>query len=439
MNNKKKLAVAILSVLVVISLLFTKDSLEVTDNSEAMPLSLRSSSSGSVAAAAVADATTATERVDEATIQTVREHGVDRVYLELFNKAKTLADEDYGKHHNNGLMGVVIGPTEGRFDYTWKAIKNGARIRNIMQKHPEGKERKQIRLALVTSRQHVDELKKCGQLKSEACKIWTKFNGTLFDDVIQTDEDLPYKGNDNHTDLKQGTSKFWLKALGGYRLAPYRHSLFLDSDAYLCPGFEALFQFSNSDAGYKNHWQVPIVGSGDLTIGLEQFVHDKKKLDKWIPGNEDALSDFARFQLRNTGTVLFNFERRFGHHFAHFIPLVAEHIYNNVATPQKKVTNDQWPFRIALYLFKRLHPHFVEHNFPMHTSCRSYPGQKYAGTDGFLNGMFPMQPDGKHCSECSCTPCLVNHCRGYTVKINGNLGWEDDFEYDQNYQRKSTL
>jgi len=361
--------------------------------------------------------------VDETIMLAVREHGVDRVYLDLFHKAKIMADEDYEKRHERGLMGIVIGPTDGNFDYTLKAIRNGARIRNIMKEH--GKENL-VKLALVASEEHLTEIfEKClsqdknHQLSDslqEACNILTRenYNGTLFDDIIKSETEPPYKWNDEHTNLDQGSSKF----------------CFLDSDAYPCPGFEALFQFSNTNAGYDKHWQPSFMGGGDLAIGIEQFP-ETNGVDHqtfWTPGDANVLTDFARFPQRNTGTVLFNFETTRGHHFAHFVPLVAEHVYNNVATPSNKVVNDQWPFVIALYLFKRLDPGFVEHIFPMHTSCRSYPGWEYAGTDGFLNGMFPMQPSGEHCSECSCTPCLVNHCSGYDVKINGFFGWEDDFE-----------
>ena len=148
---------------------------------------------------------------------------------------------------------------------------------------------------------------------------------------------------------------------------------------------------------------------------------------KWIPGDEEILSDSIHFAERNTGAVLFNFERPLTHTLAHFIPLVSEHIYNNVATPDKKVVNDQVPFRVALYLFQRFQPQFVEHQIPMHASCRTYPGLGYAGTDGFLNGMYPLQQDGRPCRECSCTPCLINHnAASHRVTMDGYMGWEED-------------
>jgi hypothetical protein len=112
------------------------------------------------------------------------------------------------------------------------------------------------------------------------------------------------------------------------------------------------------------------------------------------------------------------------HTFAHFIPLVSEHVLEYVATPQEKVLNDQTPFRNALFLFKRLVPEFNEQQLPMHSSCRSYPGRIYAGVDGFKNGMFPIQQEGKPCNEFSCS-CNVAHTPGYGVFFNGNMGWEE--------------
>ena len=217
-----------------------------------------------------------------------------------------------------------------------------------------------------------------------------------------------------------------MKALGGYRLAPYEHSLFLDSDSYPCPGIKNLFQLTKPEEYFGKYWQLPITGAADLAIGMDQYADWQNH--KWIPGDANILTDCANFAERNTGTVLFNFQQPLAHILAHFIPLVSEHVYNNVASSKQKVTNDQVPFRMALYLFHRFQPDFVEHQIPMHASCRAYPGRNIAGTDGFKNGMYPLQQDGKQCSECSCTPCLINHFSIdiWPVKIGGFLGWEED-------------
>jgi len=371
--------------------------------------------------------------------------GVDPVYIKLFEEAKLRSEKDYDSSHRDGTFGIVIGPTEGKFKYTLLALENGKRIRSILgppgrRSSATGNTKTSLKLALMTSPQHVEVLNACPRINQnvvrtfkagkinheqikEACRLWA--NGTIFDHIIPM-QDAPYKSNDNHTNLDQGSSKFWLKALGGYRLAPYKHSLFLDSDSYPCPGIEKLFQLTNPDnSNFGKLWQLPTTGAGDLAVGMDQFAVWQNEM--WIPGDEIILADSLKFAERNTGAVLFSFERPIAHTLAHFIPLVSEHIYNNVASPNQKVTNDQVPFRVALYLFHRFQPDFVEHQIPMHASCRTYPKLSAAGTDGLLNGMFPLQQDGKPCSECSCSPCLISHTAGtYHLTIGGFMGWEED-------------
>jgi len=397
-----------------------------------------------------------TEDDDDDDIPPHAKLGVDPIYIELFKKAQLLSKYDYASSHQHGKFGIVIGPTEGEFRHTLKALENGKRISSILQLNQiqqglSTTTKKDLKLALMASPEHVQILDSCSSYMinqqpnkinitrfkekmsdavienlpdqnelEEACRLWA--NGTLFDHTLKMN-DAPYKHNDNHTNLDQGSSKYWLKALGGYRLAPYQHSLFLDSDSYPCPGVQKLFQLTDPD-GYLfgKYWQLPVSGPGDLAIGVDQFAAWQNGL--WIPGDKKVLSDCSNFAERNTGAVLFNFQRLLAHTLAHFIPLVSEHIYNNVATPEQKVVNDQVPFRVALYLFRRFQPDFVEHQIPMHASCRTYPGVQHSGTDGFLNGMYPLQHDGKPCKECSCTPCLINHTPDYPVTIGGFMGWE---------------
>ena len=192
--------------------------------------------------------------------------GVDPVYIKLFEEAKLRSEKDYDSSHKDGTFGIVIGPTEGKFRYTLLALQNGKRIRSILgppdrRSSATVNAKTSLKLALMTSPQHVEVLNACPQINKnavsefkageinddqikEACRLWA--NGTIFDHIIPM-QDAPYKSNDNHTNLGQGSSKFWLKALGGYRLAPYKHSLFLDSDSYPCPGIDKLFQLTNPD------------------------------------------------------------------------------------------------------------------------------------------------------------------------------------------------
>jgi hypothetical protein len=345
-------------------------------------------------------------------------NGVDPVYLELLEVAERKSAADFETSHQRGDRGVAIGPTDGNFDYSVKALQNAKRIRYIL-----GNDRS-VKIALMTSKEHLTILSqecsdKPGQRLAEACRLWA--NNTLFDDVI-VPKDNEFRGNDNHTEVHRGTSNHWLKALGGYRLAPYTRTMFLDSDAYPCPGFEKLFDLVLPVA----EWQIPSEAPADLAIGIEQWVGGATLF--WNPGDDHVYQDFKYFRKRNTGVVLFHFHSQTAHTLAHFIPLVSEHIFNYVATPNQKVVNDQTPFRTALFLFKRLVPEFNEQQFPMHSSCRSYPGMSYAGVDGFKNGMFPIQQDRKPCNECFCTPCRIVHTRIYNVYINGQLGWEENLD-----------
>jgi hypothetical protein len=349
--------------------------------------------------------------------------GVDPVYIELLEEAERRSAEAFKTSHQRGERGIVVGPTEGNFNHATKALENAKRIRYIL-----GNDRS-VKIALMASKEHVELLtKKCSRNETkkedrETCRLWA--NGTLFDDVIETIDD-EFVGNDNHTDLGQGTSKHWLKALGGYRNAPYKKTLFLDTDAYPCPGFEKLYGVVTP----RSPWQLPNYEVAHLAVGIDQYGFADGSGEFWTPGNKTILKDFLTFRERNTGSVLFHFHDQVANTFAQFLPLVAEHVFNNVGTIQKKVTHDQIPFRVALYLFRRLVPDFVEHQLPMHSSCRSYPGASYAGTDGFEYGMFPIQQKGQHCRECRCTPCLIAHTRIYPVTINGNMGWEEFLEME---------
>ena len=343
---------------------------------------------------------------------------------------------DYKVYHIHGKRGVAIGPVGGKFDHTIKALRNARRTRNILM------EDSGVKLALVTSKEHKLILEQyCGgnhddtdiadiakDKIEEACRLYS--NGTLLDDIIETWPDPPYtneshaKGNRNSDSY---TSRFQMMSLRGAFRAPYVQTLILDSDAFPCPGFEKLF---DALIPYSNkHWSAPSIAPADLVIGLEQF-HSLRNWhvpSKYNPGSGKWHSDFENFSIRNTGAHLWNFEREYTHVFAHFLVLVAEYLYNDLATVDNGVMNDQDPFRLALYLYQQLVPQFHEVNFPQHASCRTYPDKKYAGLDGARNGMYPVQPDGMICSDCKCTPCLIAHNAGSLfVTVNGKKGWEDN-------------
>jgi hypothetical protein len=152
--------------------------------------------------------------------------------------------------------------------------------------------------------------------------------------------------------------------------------MFLNSDACPFTGFDKLIDLVTP----VKAWYIPSEAAADLGIGIEQWVGEASRF--WNPGDDHAYEDFRYFRQRNTGVVLFHFHSQTAHTVAHFIPLVSEHIYNNVATSEAKVANDQTPFRNALFLFKWLVPVVNEQQLPMHSSCRSYPGQRHTGTDG---------------------------------------------------------
>lgn len=352
-----------------------------------------------------------------------QERGVDPAYLRILHEAERRSALDFKSSHTRGDKGFVIGPTEGDFArHTERALRNARRLRNVL-----GDDNKAIKIALMTSPDHIKLLDQCKNAEKEyfpeACSLWA--NGALFDDVIATKEG-EFQHNDNHTNLNQGSSKYWLKALGGYRNAPYTTSIFLDSDAYPCPGVEKLLDIATPVS--QRYWQFPNTAPADFAAGLDQFPFGTGSIDHWVPGDPRLLEDFKTFAERNTGTTLFHFHRKLAHTFAHFISLVSEHIYNNVATTRIKVINDQCPFKVALYLFRRLQPDFVEHHIPMHAACRAYLDMK-EGTDALANGMYPVQQDGTRCKDCRCTPCLIAHHAGTLfVTIDGQKGWEDDFQ-----------
>eukprot|EP00978_Attheya_sp_CCMP212_P012161 scaffold30226_cov34-Attheya_sp.AAC.1 len=391
------------------------------------------SRSPSPSEAARADTNVAVDTVSAPTSPLqVRAEGVLSDYLSLLNEAYRRAENDFNTSHTRGERGVVIGPTEGKFMHTVKALQNAQRIRTVML----GQNNPAVKIALMTSNDHIRILRSCGSSADmennppksaeeraqidEGCRLWA--NGTLLDDIIAT-IDNEYKGNDNHTYLDQGSSFFMIKKNANYRHAPYTESLFLDTDAHPCPGFEKLFALVKEKENI--FWTVPVLANADVAVGLEQYPHDPTSPHHFVPGDADALRDFFTFTYRNTGVVLFHFHSMISHVFAHFIPLVSEFVYNHVATERFKVVNDQTPFNIALYLFRRLVPEFLETTIPMHASCRSYPGKEYAGTDGFVNGMLPIQQDGKHCSECQCSPCLISHfATTWFLKVQGENGWE---------------
>ena len=219
--------------------------------------------------------------------------GVDPVYIKFFEEAKVRTSEkDYDSSHRDGTFGIVIGPTEGqiKYRYTLLALRNGKRIRSMLgpsgrRSSATGNFKISLKLVLMTSPQHVEVLNACSQKNhnilhtfkvskinhdqiKEACRLWA--NGTIFYHYHANARcTIPYKPNDNHTDLAQGSFKFWLKALGGYRLAPYKHSLFFDYDSYPCPGIDKLLQLTNpDDSNFGKLWQLPTQEQTILLLAL---------------------------------------------------------------------------------------------------------------------------------------------------------------------------
>ena len=410
-----------------------------------------------------------------------REYGINPAYLRLLKEAQHNYQQrkDNNRLKKKPVQGIVIGPTEGKWEtYTYRAIRNAQRIQHVLAMTNATN---RIHVALMTSQEHYDILQLCtnhnvtteqppsiAQLQQwgvpkaaektfhDTCRMWN--HGKLFNDVIVTQLDKPLRPNDKHTNVGQGSSTFWLKAMTAYRNAPYQITLFVDSDAMPCPGFEKLFSIAtltnvmNDDDGihkHQNYWQLPLNRKADLAIGLEQYATDSNN-PLWNPGHGQGLNgtdllwhDYRTFVSRNTGAVLLNFQRPSTFVFTEFLPLVANYMYNHVATKDIPITNDQVPFKVALFIFQKLlgaqpthasdaeneynnhnnnnhhHPDqkkdFVEQLFPMHASCRSYAGKSFGGINGFDNGMFPLVPSKEnisqfeHCHECHCTPCLIVH------------------------------
>ena len=369
--------------------------------------------------------------------------GVLPIYKELYETAKLnsqrqLIENPELVRSRDSTTGVIIGPVEGNFQrHILRAFRNARRIRVILGPNDTSG----VKVGIMIAKENVQEIQSiCSNDNAnytekyspgfeEGCRLWN--NGTLFDDVVVAQEE--YQWNDQGTNLNQGSSKYWLKALGGYKQAPYGRTMFLDSDAYPCPGFEYLFNLltiqSGKDRGAKR-WVVDRWEDVGFASGLEQWPFGAACA---VPVGDDVVTqEFSLFPLRNTGVTLFNFREDSALLFSHFIPLVSEYIYNNVTKdPDVVIANDQCPFRVAMFTFELLHgKDFSHRSLPLHSSCRSYPGLQYAGLDGFLNGMFPVvhqYPNGTQlfCKQCICTPCLVAHTPTHPVTLDGqNMGWE---------------
>lgn len=348
--------------------------------------------------------------------------GVEQVYVDFLDEAEQRSAKDYETSHQRGKRGIVIGPVDGKFKYTLMALENGRRIRNILDRDSD------MKVAIITSKEHVELLDGCKRKMStwehpinhKTCRLWA--NGTLFDDVILNRE--PVWTNNYHVTERLG-SRYIMTSLAGSLLAPYQQSLMLDSDSYPCPGVEKLFGIL---VPYSNKfWAHSSTAKVDLVTAFEQYPWQASRWKKMFGKESGLYSDFQHFADRNCGTLLYNFENRLTHTFAHFVQLVAAHVINNVATHENLVMGEQTLFKIALYLFQKLRPEFHEQQFPSHVVCRSYPNDTKAGIDGFQNGMYPLQTNGKPCSECHCTPCLINHnSDAHFVTVQGKKGWEDN-------------
>lgn len=353
----------------------------------------------------------------------------DQVYLDMLQQAEELAAKDFQSSHNKGKRGIVIGPTDGQFKYTLRALENAVRIRNIIPQDSD------MKLAIITSKEHLRILSGCKEhaaswnepLTHKVCRLWA--NGTLFDDVILNKK--PVWTNNFHVTDRLG-SRYIMISIGGSLLAPYKQSLMLDSDSHPCPGFLKLFAILEPYS--EKLWSLPSTARVDLVTAHEQFPWQGSK-SFWrnlLGKGAGAHYDFQHFADRNCGTLLYNFESELTHTFAHFLQLVAAHVINNVASHKHLVMGEQTLFKIALYIFTRLRPTFHEEQFPSHVVCRSYPGrEEHGGIDGFQNGMYPIQQDGKPCRECRCTPCLINHNHGahFVTLKGGKSGWEEGIEF----------
>lgn len=347
---------------------------------------------------------------------------VDQVYIDFMQEAEKRSTIDYKSSHQGGKRGIILGPVDGKFKYILQALQNARRIRNILDRNSD------IKLAIITSKDHVKLLNSCKQkpstwkepLTHEACRLWA--NGTLFDDVILHKE--PAWTNNFHVTERLG-SRYIMISIAGSLFAPYQQSLMLDSDSYPCPGVEKLFDILHPYS--KQLWQLPSTATVDLVTSFEQFPWQDSYWKRVLGKGKGVHSDFQHFPDRNCGTLLYNYENPLTHTFAHFTQLVAAHVINNVASHEHLVMGEQTLFKIALYLFKKLHPTFHEQQFPAHVSCRTYVNESDSGIDGFRNGMYPLQTNGKPCNDCQCTPCLINHNHGaHFVTVDGKTGWEDD-------------
>jgi hypothetical protein len=353
-------------------------------------------------------------RIDATSEEAHRLLGIDPAYIELLRKAAEPGEGYPPKHGDRGVMFVA----GSAFRYLLMALENAERVsKSVRNSDPE------VRVAVFTHRKYISLMDLCGNETTlyhaaaanetnipapeatAACNLWHHVN----DPFALEDLEIPPVKSDVG---KQASPEFWMTCMVANTQAPYIRTLFLDNDAYVCPGFADLFLMADPMTE-NNLWTFPETRTADLVIGIDQYPYNANHQYYPSPGNLTILDDFQYFSDRNTGTYVLNFHRRELHTFTRFVVLVAQHIYNNVASKGQEITNDQVFFKLALYIFEKAYPNFAENTIPLHSSCRTYVGLEYAGTRGDLNGMYPIQKDtGKPCAKCSCTPCLVNHLAG---------------------------
>lgn len=203
------------------------------------------------------------------------ELGVDPIYLDLFRKAKVRAKQRPMEFRAE--KGVCIGPIGVGTDHFLKALRNAKRIRNILPPSTD------VKIAIVVHQKQLDDLDKTcrlienfQKLNREAGSVTDRTacamkNESFVDDFVGVPYPIEVKSKNDAVDGRvQYSHWYWTFALASYKHAPYRRSLFLDSDAYPCPHFERLFAFATP---FKEKlWSTPSYGREvDLAVGIDQY------------------------------------------------------------------------------------------------------------------------------------------------------------------------
>jgi hypothetical protein len=188
-----------------------------------------------------------------------RLRGIDPAYIELLRQAAETGESYPPKRGDRGVMFVA----GSQFRYLLMGLQNAERVsKSVRNSDPE------IRVAMFTHRKYILLMDLCGNETTlsnaaaanetqvpaheakAACNLWHYVN----DCFALEDLKIPPVKSDMGKD--EASPEFWLTCMVANTQAPYIRTLFLDNDAYVCPGFADLFLMADPMTE-NNLWTFP--------------------------------------------------------------------------------------------------------------------------------------------------------------------------------------